>query len=35
MLAHPFGPEEKFYEAVRILTSWIREVGSIPELNIT
>ena len=35
MLAHPFGPEEKFYEAVRTLTSWIREAGSTPELNIT
>lgn len=28
--SHPFGPEEKYYEAVRILNKWIREAGSIP-----
>lgn len=28
--AHPFGPEDKFFEAVRILNQWIREAGSIP-----
>lgn len=26
--AHPFGPEEKFYGAVRQLNQWILEVGS-------
>ena len=35
MLAHPFGPEEKFYEAVRTLTSWIREAGSTPVIYMT
>ena len=33
--AHPFGPEEKFYEAVRTLTSWIREAGSTPVIYMT
>ena len=28
--AHPFGPEEKFREAVVVLNKWIREAGSIP-----
>ena len=26
--AHPFGPEEKFREAVDVLAGWIREAGS-------
>jgi hypothetical protein len=26
--AHPFGPEEKFFSAVRILDGWIRESGA-------
>lgn len=33
--AHPFGPEEKFFEAVRTLTSWIREAGSTPVIYMT
>ena len=26
--AHPFGPEERFFQAVRTLDEWIREAGS-------
>lgn len=28
--AHPFGPEEKYFEAVRTLNEWIRESGATP-----
>ena len=28
--AHPFGPVEKFREAVGTLTEWIRQAGSVP-----
>ncbi len=33
--AHPFGPEEKFFDAVRTLTGWIKEAGSIPVIYLT
>lgn len=33
--AHPFGPEEKLYEAVRTLNGWIREAGSRPVIYMT
>lgn len=33
--AHPFGPEEKMYEAARQLNQWIREAGSIPVAYMT
>ena len=33
--AHPFGPEEKFYDAVRILTGWIKKAGSTPVIYLT
>lgn len=33
--AHPFGPEEKFYDAVRTLTGWIKEAGSTPVIYTT
>ena len=33
--AHPFGPEEKFFEAARMLSQWIREAGSKPVLYMT
>lgn len=33
--SHPFGPEEKFYEAVRTLNKWIREAGCIPVIYST
>lgn len=33
--SHPFGPEEKLYEAVRKLNKWIREAGSIPVIYST
>ena len=33
--AHPFGPEEKFYEAARTLTGWIKEAGSRPVIYMT
>ena len=33
--SHPFGPEEKFYEAVRILNQWIRKAGSVPVIYAT
>lgn len=33
--AHPFGPEEKLYEAVRSLNKWIREAGSVPVIYST
>ena len=33
--AHPFGPEEKFFDAVRSLTAWIKEVGSTPVIYLT
>jgi len=33
--AHPFGPEEKFFDAVRTLVSWIREAGSTPVIYLT
>ena len=28
--SHPFGPEEKFMDAARILNGWIKEAGSTP-----
>ena len=33
--AHPFGPSEKFFDAVRTLTGWIRESGSVPVIFMT
>ncbi len=33
--AHPFGPEEKFFSAVRKLTDWIRQAGSTPVIYMT
>lgn len=33
--AHPFGPEEKFFEAVRTLTDWIKEAGATPVIYLT
>lgn len=33
--AHPFGPEEKFFEAARTLTEWIKEAGSTPVIYMT
>ena len=33
--AHPFGPEEKFFEAARMLSQWIREAGSKPVIYMT
>ena len=33
--AHPFGPEEKFFDAVRTLTGWIKEAGSTPVVYLT
>lgn len=33
--SHPFGPEEKLYEAVRTLNNWIRQAGSIPVIYAT
>lgn len=33
--AHPFGPEEKFYKAVRKLNEWIRQAGSKPVIYMT
>ena len=33
--SHPFGPEEKFYEAVHTLNQWIREAGSVPVIYAT
>ncbi|MBQ8934371.1 MAG: hypothetical protein IJ061_08825, partial [Lachnospiraceae bacterium] len=33
--AHPFGPEEKFFSAVRTLTDWIRQAGSTPVIYMT
>ena len=33
--AHPFGPEEKFYGAVRCLTEWIRQASARPVLYMT
>lgn len=33
--SHPFGPEEKLYEAVRTLNQWIREADSIPVIYAT
>ena len=33
--AHPFGPEEKFYNAVRTLAGWIKEAGSVPVIYLT
>ena len=33
--AHPFGPEEKFYQAVRQLDEWIRQAGSKPVIYMT
>ena len=33
--AHPFGPEEKFFEAVHILNGWIKEAESTPVIYLT
>ena len=33
--AHPFGPVEKYHEAVRTLVSWIRESGATPVIYMT
>lgn len=33
--SHPFGPEEKFFEAVRTLNQWISEAGSKPVIYMT
>lgn len=33
--SHPFGPEEKFLDAVRTLNKWIREAGSKPVIYMT
>lgn len=33
--AHPFGPEEKYFDAVRTLTGWIREARSTPVIYLT
>ena len=33
--AHPFGPEEKFFEAARKLNAWIREANSTPVIYMT
>lgn len=33
--SHPFGPEERFFGAVRTLNAWIREAGSRPVIYMT
>ena len=33
--AHPFGPVNKFFDAVRTLTSWVKEAGSTPVIYLT
>ena len=33
--AHPFGPVDEFFDAVRTLTCWISDSGSIPVLFVT
>ena len=33
--AHPFGPVDQFFDAVRTLTGWIRESGSTPVIYLT
>lgn len=33
--AHPFGPEEKFFDAARKLNAWIREANSTPVIYMT
>ena len=33
--SHPFGPVEKYFDAVRTLTGWIKESGSIPVIYLT
>lgn len=33
--AHPFDPENKFFEAIRALTGWIKEVGATPVIYLT
>lgn len=33
--AHPFGPEERLYEAVRRLNEWIRQGKSVPVIYMT
>lgn len=33
--SHPFGPEEKFFGAVRTLNQWIREAKSKPVIYMT
>ena len=33
--AHPFGPVDLFFDAVRTLTGWIRESGSTPVIYLT
>ena len=33
--AHPFGPEEKFFDAARTLADWAKEAGSTPVIYMT
>lgn len=33
--SHPFGPADKFFDAVRTLNQWIREAGSKPVIYMT
>ena len=33
--AHPFGPVNKFFDAVRTLASWVNEAGSTPVIYLT
>lgn len=33
--AHPFGPVDKFFEAVRTLAGWIKESGATPVIYLT
>lgn len=33
--SHPFGPEEKYFEAVRKLNEWMKEAGSKPVIYMT
>ena len=33
--AHPFGPEEKYFEAARTLVGWVREAGAVPVIYVT
>ena len=33
--AHPFGPVDKFFDAVRTLTVWVKKAGSTPVIYLT